>query len=86
MTVVNTAQAQSELAYDLQSQKQQQLIVEEEINVELGLENNQCFPNYFDICGALFIMSLSMLIQYTECVEGARDIKIIWATEVIIKI
>jgi len=58
LTAVNTAQAQSELAYDLQSQKQQQLIVEEEINVELGLKNNQCFPNYFDISGALYVMSL----------------------------
>merc|ERR1712131_105511 len=34
-TVVNTAQAASSLAYDLQSQKQQQLIVAEELNVDL---------------------------------------------------
>jgi len=34
-TAVNTAQAACALAYDLQSQKQQQLIVAEELNVEL---------------------------------------------------
>ena len=36
MTAVNTAQAASALAYELQSSKQQQLIIAEEINVELG--------------------------------------------------
>ena len=37
MAAVNTAQAESALAYDLQSSKQQQLIIAEELNVDLGL-------------------------------------------------
>ena len=36
MTAVNTAQAESALAYELQSSKQQQQIVAEELNVDLG--------------------------------------------------
>ena len=36
MTAVNTAQAESALAYELQSSKQQQLIIAEELNVDLG--------------------------------------------------
>ena len=39
MTAVNTAQAESALAYELQSSKQQQLIIAEELNVDLGEEN-----------------------------------------------
>merc|ERR1712235_26250 len=35
MTAVNTAQAESALAYELQSSKQQQLIIAEELNVDL---------------------------------------------------
>ena len=40
MTAVNTAQAESALAYELQSSKQQQLIIAEELNVDLGKENS----------------------------------------------
>ena len=47
MTAVNTAQAESALAYELQSSKQQQLIIAEELNVDLGKENIIIFFHLF---------------------------------------
>ena len=52
MTAVNTAQAESALAYELQSSKQQQLIIAEELNVDLGKENIM-------ICFYLFIYNIN---------------------------
>ena len=54
MTAVNTAQAESALAYELQSSKQQQLIIAEELNVDLG---KLIFSKYYGIFISSFYYS-----------------------------
>ena len=69
MTAVNTAQAESALAYELQSSKQQQLIIAEELNVDLGKENIM-------ICFYLFIYNINLILSFVLSRWGLKFIQL----------
>ena len=58
--MVNTAQAESALAYELQASKQQQQIIAEELNVDLGWEYSYFLFSY------IFLVEKQLSIQVEE--------------------
>jgi len=81
--VVNTAQAASSLAYDLQSQKQQQLIVAEELNVELvekqmsiKVEEQEIIRSEKELTATTRLPADADAYQTTVIAEGERIAKL----------
>merc|ERR1711990_439655 len=82
-TVVNTAQAASSLAYDLQSQRQQQLIVAEELNVDLvekqmsiKVEEQEIIRSEKELTATTRLPADADAYQTTVIAEGERIAKL----------